>query len=105
MGKVKRRKNYTEAFKREVVRELETTNKRVADLAEEYDIHPDLIYHWRLKIIRDGKDSFPGKGKLSKKDKEKAITEKRIKDLEEENEILKKAISIFSQDQNGGTNS
>ncbi|MDY6788288.1 MAG: transposase [candidate division WOR-3 bacterium] len=105
MGEKKRRRSYTDAFKREVVRQMETTNKSVSEIVEENDINPDMIYHWRLKILRNGEDRFPGKGKLSKKDKERAMTKKKIKDLEEENEILKKAISIFTQDRNGSTRS
>ena len=105
MGQKKKRRNYTDAFKREVVRQVETTNKSVSEIGEEYGINPDMIYHWRLKIIRKGEDSFPGKGKLTKKDKEISMTKKKIKALEEENEILKKAISIFTQDRNGGTRS
>ncbi len=45
-----------------------------------------------------GKNSFPGKGipKLTDDQKEIANLKKRLKDIELENEILKKAVSIFS---------
>lgn len=45
-----------------------------------------------------GKDAFPGKGNLRPEDEEFRKLKKEIADLKEENEILKKAMRIFSRD-------
>jgi transposase len=42
-------------------------------------------------------NAFPGKGHLRPEDREYKAMIKKIKDLEEENIILKKAMRIFSQ--------
>lgn len=105
MARIRNRKNYTREFKLEVVREVETTDQTVKEVGARYGINHDLIYQWRKKILEEGVEAFPGKGKLSKREAEVHAKEKRIRDLEMENEILKKAISIFSQDQRGNTHS
>ena len=105
MAQVKSRKNYTREFKMEVVREVETTDQTVKEIGARYEINPDLIYQWRKKLLEEGIDAFPGKGKLTQKDAAEQAKDKRIRALEMENEILKKAISIFSQDGRGNTHS
>ena len=98
MGKVQDRRKYTKEFKIDAVRHVETSEKTVPEVAKALGINPDILYRWRKELLKAGTDSFPGKGKLSKKDKEKRRIAKKIADLEMENEILKKAIGIFSQD-------
>ncbi|KPV57587.1 transposase, partial [Paenibacillus sp. A3] len=41
---------------------------------------------------------FPGSGQLKSEDKAMRDLQKRIRDLEEENEILKKAMHYFAKD-------
>ena len=97
MGKVQDRRKYTKEFKMDAVRHVETSEKTVPEVAKALGINPDLLYKWRRELLKSGTDSFPGKGKLSKKEEEKRRVSRKIADLEMENEILKKAIGIFSQ--------
>jgi len=48
---------------------------------------------------RDGAHAFPGKGKLKPPDQEMRDLQRKVKDLEEENAILKKAAAIFAKHQ------
>ncbi|CAD2081939.1 hypothetical protein GCM10007275_06650 [Jeotgalicoccus coquinae] len=47
----------------------------------------------------EGSDAFVGSGNLSSEKQEERDLQKQIRDLEEENRILKKAMRIFANDQ------
>ena len=86
-------------FKKEAVRLASDPNRRTKDVAAELGVHPFSISRWK-KEFRDAKN----KGKIKKvsgepKDARVKYLERKLAKTEEENEILKKAIAIFSQDQ------
>ncbi len=100
----KKRKNkynhYTEDFRREAVRRSEDPNVSAADIARELGIHPGQIYNWRRQYNRLSEKQFNSMNGVdySKDESEKLRKlERRIKDLEEENEFLKKATAYFSK--------
>lgn len=82
---------YQEDFKQQIV-ELYHSGQNASKLSREYGVPTGTIYKWIKEltpvITKDGKQ-------LSEKDI-KAL-EKRIKALELENEILKKATAIFAR--------
>ena len=80
MARIKSRKNYTREFKLEVVREVETTDCTVKEVASRYAINHDLIYQWRKKFLDEGVAAFSGKGKLSKKDAEVHSKDRRTQE-------------------------
>ena len=41
------KKNYTAAFKAQIVQEVLKEEQTVAQLAAEYQVHPNQIYRWR----------------------------------------------------------
>lgn len=105
--KQKRRK-FDKQFKLEVVkRSLEDTT--VKELAEELEIHPNIISRWRKQYLEtEGEESlFPGNGNEVLTDEQKQIRDlqKTVRDKELELEILKKAIGIFSRKDRTYTNS
>ncbi|MFZ1799988.1 MAG: hypothetical protein WAU24_09005 [Chitinophagaceae bacterium] len=71
------------------------SGRTVPDVANSLGIGTNLIYYWlkraKKKTIVDGihsADSF---------DEDKVALHKRIKELEQERDILKKALGIFSR--------
>ncbi|RYS38826.1 transposase [Staphylococcus pseudintermedius] len=48
---------------------------------------------------KDGENGFVGSGKRTSKKQAETDLEKRLRDSEEENNILKKAMHIFAKDQ------
>ena len=68
-------------------------------VCEELDILYSVLHRWRKEFNTYGKNSFPGRGKAKLTDEQKEIVElkKQLKDISLENEILKKAMSIFSK--------
>lgn len=90
---VKRRRKYDQDFKQEVLKMVEN-GRDVTDIARSLGIGTSLIYRWRNSANRD----MTGSGKASGLviDEEKIAMRKRIKDLEMDREILKKALGIFT---------
>jgi len=77
---------------------LTLTKKPVATVSKELGI-PDTTLHQWLKNAREHPERpFVGSGKLRVADQEARECQRRIRDLEEENAILKKAMRIFAND-------
>lgn len=81
-----------------MVVELSKSREDYTKMAEELDIRPELVYRWRREIL-EGKESFTGNGNVRQTEHEAEIAKlnKRLRDVEMERDILKKAVSIFSR--------
>ena len=91
------RRTYTAEFKQEAVALSRTTDKSVAQVARELGIRVELLYRWRSESTRLGGDAFPGHGNLPGLEAENAQLRREVARLEQEREILKKVLSIFSR--------
>jgi transposase len=87
------RKTYTEEFKREALSLLEKSGNK-SQMARDLGVHMSLLKKWQKKIKENGEKAFPGKGKPA--DDELSQLKRENARLKEENEILKKAVGIFS---------
>jgi len=96
---VKQRRRYSRDFKLEAVRLAETSDKPVGQIEQELGICRGLIRHWRRQLAKTGEEAFPGKGHLTSQDEEVRQLRREVEILRQERDILKKAISIFSQGQ------
>jgi len=88
------RRKYDAEFKKEVIKMIES-GRSVPEVAQSLGIGNNLIYYWVKRSKKKGTtplskadDSF---------DEDKAALHKRIKELEMERDILKKALGIFSR--------
>ncbi len=95
----KKKSSYTEAFRRETVRLLESSGKSVAELAQELGVHPKSLYRWRAKYDMGGSPTEIEPGKLSELEAELKQLRRENVVLRQERDILKKAVSIFSRSQ------
>jgi transposase len=71
--------------------------KRATEVARDLGIHVNLIYNWQKQLLEDSEYSFPGHGKLKPGDEELRRLKRKLADVEEERDILKKALAIFSK--------
>lgn len=87
----KGQKNYTEEFKKTIA-ELYNSGKSLAELSSEYGISKSTITGWvkKVKPITVDKDIT-----MTSADYQAML--KKIARLEEENEILKKVMAIFTK--------
>ncbi len=89
---------YDKEFKEDAVNLVINGKKSTASVARGLGIHPNLIYNWKKKYLEDKDNAFPGKGHLKPDDLKLKQLQKRLRDVEEQNVILKKALAIFSRD-------
>jgi len=90
-------KRYDPEFKKEIVRLVEELGQSPSQVARDVGVSPQTIRAWVKKFGQQGPKIFPGKGHLHPADEERRQLTKQIKDLEEENAILKKAMAIFAK--------
>lgn len=88
------RRKYDADFKKEVIRMIEL-GRTVPDVAQSLGIGTNLIYYW-IKRAKKKKET-PGVESDISFDEEKVALQKRIRELEQERDILKKALGIFSR--------
>jgi transposase len=90
------RKKYSAEYKREAIALAERIGFKQS--SEDLGIDKSLMYQWRRAMQQseqDGLQAFPGQGNA--RDEELFQLRKRVAELEETNEILKKAAVIFAQ--------
>jgi len=91
------RRRFTKEFKEEAVRLLIEEERPISEVSRNLDVHEGLLYKWKQAYIEDPEQAFPGHGKLKARDEEIRRLRRALRDAQEERDILKKAISIFSR--------
>jgi transposase len=103
----RRRRKFTAEFKLEAVR-LAESGRPASAVARELQISDNLLRRWRREFSAAARsvastgttmrDAFPGSGKLTSQDEEIRQLRRRVAQLEEEREILKKATAFFARE-------
>ena len=90
-------RHYEKEFK-VMIAELLEAGQSVKSVSEEYNLDGSMIRRWKREYT-SGKESFTGKGNpsLTPEEKEIARLKKELRESNEERDILKKAVSIFSR--------
>ena len=86
-------KTSTEEFKREAVR-LAQERGNVAQTARDLGVSDSSILYWQKQLEETPQRPFPGQG--NSHDVEMTQLQRENARLKEENEILKKAVGIFT---------
>lgn len=93
-------KHYDLEYKMQIAKLVVEEGKKAAELARDLDIPIGTLRNW-IDAYRKKKESgFVGSGNLAPDVKVVKDLEKQIRDLQEENEILKKAMHIFTKNPN-----
>lgn len=88
-------KRYDETFKKETVKYILENNKSVAQVARETGVNSNTLHGWIKKYSQ--KPEVKAVQTFSTPDAELRALQKQLRDLEEENEILKKAMHYFAK--------
>ena len=95
MSKRKMR-SYDKEFKLNAVKLCISSGRSYKRISEELGVPIATLVGWAGKHQKDGAEAFPGKGKLKSADVELARLRKELQVAQEERDILKKALGIFS---------
>jgi len=91
------RRMYTEEFKREAVRLMETSGKPIAHLARDLGINDNNLYRWRSAYGSQRQSAT--NGNVTEMEVELKRLRREVEVLRQERDILKKAMSIVSRSQ------
>jgi transposase len=92
----KTRRTYTDEFKREAIRLLETSGKTARQLERELGIGKTCLSRWKRELEEKGKQAFPGQGHIPPEQEQIQKLERQVEILRQERDILKKAVAIFA---------
>jgi transposase len=88
-------KRYDEPFKKETVKYIAENNKTVAQVAREVGVNENTLHGWVKKYGQQ--PDVKAVQTFSTPEAELRAMQKQIRDLQEENEILKKAMHYFAK--------
>jgi transposase len=91
-------KVYTREFKEEAVRLAQTSGKSIVQVARELGISATSIHQWRKDVAEHDKEAFPGSGHQTPLEEENRRLKRELERVQQERDILKKVVSIFSRD-------
>jgi transposase len=89
-------RSYDKEFKLNSVRLYLASRRSYKQVSRELGIPDTTLRGWVNKHQKDGSEAFPGKGNLKPTDAELARLRKELQIAQEERDILKKALGIFS---------
>ena len=87
------RRVFTEEFKRDAVR-LAKERGNTSEVARDLGVHESVLSRWKKQLDASPERPFPGQG--NPQDPELAALKREMARLKEENEILKKAVGLFT---------
>lgn len=97
------RKKYTADFKRMVVDEFLTSGQSMATLEKKYAIGASCLCRWVRELEQHQMEAFPGLGQRHASADELAALQRQVKNLSEQNAILKKALQLVAQNPESAT--
>ena len=99
------RTRYDAAFKREAVRLTDTDGMTDRQVERDLGLYPGAIRSWRRAIKSDAQQAFPGTGHQKPLEEENRRLRRELEIAQQERDILKKAVAIFSKTPGNGSRS
>lgn len=96
MQKLERR-TYEESFKIRIVKLILNKEKKVSEIARELKINENTLHVWKRHYLEATAQALKGTGDTSVDTAELKKLYNELASMKEENEILKKALGIFSR--------
>ena len=100
-GEKGKKKRFDRDFKMSSVKMVTEGGHKAAEVARSLGIDAGRLYLWKKQFGDNGDKAFVGKGHLS----EMAALRKKLREVEMERDILKKAVGIFSKETGNDSNS
>ena len=97
MAPYKKRRRFDRAFKIEAVRLANESGRTAKSVADDLGIHPVMLSRWRREFSYNQENAFSGNGNLTPQEAEIKDLKRRLRDVTEERDILKKAVAFFAK--------
>jgi len=62
----RKRRNHTSAFKAKVALAAMKGERTIAEIAQQYEVHPNQVADWKRQLLENASAVFDGKGSASK---------------------------------------
>ena len=93
----KARNKYSREFKLEAITLSNQPGVSIAQVERDLGLPQGRLYQWRSRYGAKGAEAFPGKGNLTPEAARVRELERELTIVQQERDILKKALAIFSQ--------
>ena len=93
--KRRKRRHYTPEFKAEVIALVETSDKTIAQIARDLDLTESMVRNWVGAARQKANPTVAAQADLAAENQE---LRKRVRELEMERAILKKATAFFAKE-------
>ena len=100
-GEKGKKKRFDREFKISAVKMVTEGGHKAAEVARSLGIDAGRLYLWKKQFGDNGDKAFVGKGHLG----EMAALRRKLREVEMERDILKKAVGIFSKETGNDSNS
>ena len=90
------RRGFTKEFKVDAVKLVTEQGYKLSEAARNLGIDSSVLRRWKEQIEKEGMQAFPGKGFMRAEKEELHRLRKKVKQLEMERDILKKATAFFA---------
>ena len=94
---MKERRQFTKEFKEGAVRLVTEQGRTIADAAQSLGISPWTVSRWVKAARAEGADAFRGQGQRTPQEQELYELRQKVRQLEEERAILKKAAAYCAR--------
>lgn len=95
----KKQQKHSKEFKVETLELARSSGKTDSQLERELGLSRGSLYTWRKQLEQAGDQAFPGKGRLKAEDEYVRGLERELAIVQQERDILKKALAIFTRSQ------
>ena len=96
----KNQRSYTDEFRREAVRLMESSGKPVAQIARDLGVNDNVLYRWRRRLSSGAGKAYDEQvSSVNALEAELKRMRQELEVVKQERDILKKAINIVSRSQ------
>lgn len=95
---MKTRRSFTPEFKREAVSLVLDQGYKVSDACGQFELGENMLRRWIKQVKFERNGGVPEAGALTEEQREIQALKRRMRDLEEEKTILKKATALLVSD-------
>lgn len=89
----RKRRNHSAEFKAKVALAALKGDRTLAELAEQFDVHPNQIQDWKKRVVEGAGDLFSGGAQSGKDDETVEALQAKIGQLTMENDFLERGLT------------